>query len=193
MVSGKKKSVFISGCAYEYGRFGSAGKFLLRDLSRALVRNNFKIVTGYGLGVGPHIVAGALDEVYTAKKETVHDQLQLFPFPSEPRSEKIMAAYRDDMIAGVDIALFIFGNKLQDIAICEADGLVKEFEIARSYKKTLIPIGASGYASERLWKRVVSDYDDYFETRQKYDLYQQLGDHSIDPETLIDLVIRAAN
>jgi hypothetical protein len=193
MPCNKKKIVFISGSAYEYGRFGSAGKFLVRDLSRALIKNDFKIVTGYGLGIGPHVVAGALEEIYSKKDEQVSDHLQIFPFPSAPYSENISASYRCDMIAHADIVLFIFGNKLHDISIREADGLLKEFEIARSYKKILIPIGASGYASEKLWKRVVRDYDDYFETRGKYDLYEQLGDSSIDPVTLIDLVIQAAN
>ena len=193
MTSHQKKTVFISGSAYEYGRYGSSGKFLVRDLAKALIKSNFRIVTGYGLGIGPHVVAGALDEIYRVKKQKVSDHLQVFPFPSEPHTEQISGSYRDDMIAGTDIVLFIFGNKLRDIAIHEADGLIKEFEIARSHKKTLIPIGASGYASERIWKKLVADYDDYFETREKYSVYEQLGEPSLDPETLIDLVIQAAN
>jgi hypothetical protein len=193
MRSNIKKTVFISGSAYEYGRFGSAGKFLVRDLSKALLKNNYKIVTGYGLGVGPHVVAGALEHIYKVNKERLSDQLQVFPFPSEAHSEEIPASYRNDMIFYADIVVFIFGNKLQDIEIREADGLLKEFEIARSQKKVLIPIGASGYVSEKLWQRVLGDYDDYFETRQKYGLFEQLGDHSIDPETLISLVIQTAN
>ena len=32
MLCDKKKTVFISGSAYEYGRFGDAGKFFIRDL-----------------------------------------------------------------------------------------------------------------------------------------------------------------
>lgn len=193
MLSSKKKTVFISGSAYEYGRLGNAGKFFIKDLSRALLKNEFKIVSGYGLGVGAHVVEGALEEIYNGKKERVADQLQLFPFPPEVYSEKAKNSYRDDMIARAGIALFIFGNKLHDISVKEADGLLKEFEIARSYKLVLIPVGASGYASEKLWKRVVKDYDDYFETRQNFDLFEQLGDPSTDPETLIDLVIQAAN
>jgi hypothetical protein len=193
MSPNKKKTVFISGSAYEYGRFGSAGKFFIRDLSKALLKNDFKIVSGFGLGVGPHVVEGALDGIYKGKKERIADQLQLFPFPPESHSEKTMDSYRDDMISRAGIAVFVFGNKLEDISVKEADGLLKEFEIAKSYKIVLIPVGASGYASEKLWKRVVRDYDDYFETRDKFNLYEQLGDRSTDPETLIDLVIRAAS
>ena len=55
-------------------------------------------------------------------------------------------------------------------------GSKSEFEIARSQKAVLIPVGASGYVSRKLWKRVVEDYDDHFETREKYELVEQLGD-----------------
>ena len=191
MFSNKKRTVFISGSAYEYGRFGASGKFFIRDLSKALLQNGFKIVSGYGLGVGVHVVDGALEEIH-GRKERMRDQLQLFPFPPTNHPEKNKHSYRNDMIDRAGIALFIFGNKLEDIAVKEAHGLLKEFEIARSQKAVLIPVGASGYASEKLWNRVVKNYDDYFETREKFGLYEQLGDPSADPESLIDLVIRAA-
>ena len=193
MFSNKKKTVFISGSAYEYGRFGSAGKFLIRDLSRALLKNDFKIVSGFGLGVGSHIVEGALEEIHGNQQESIADQLQCFPFPPAGQSQKIRHSYRTDMISRTGVALFLFGNKLEDISIKEADGLLMEFEIARSQQVMLIPVGASGYASEKLWKRVMEGYDDYFETREKFELFEQLGDPSTDPETLIDLVIRVAD
>lgn len=193
MPSNKKRTVFISGSAYEYGRLGASGKFFIRDLSKALLQNDFKIVSGYGLGVGAHVVDGALEEIHGRKKERINDQLQLFPFPPANHPEKNKHSYRHDMIGRAGIALFVFGNKLEDIAVKEADGLLKEFEIARSQKAVLIPVGASGYASEKLWNRVVKHYDDYFETREKFELYEQLGDPSADPESLIDLVIRAAS
>jgi hypothetical protein len=192
MPSDKKKTVFISGSAYEYGRFGDAGKFFIRDLSKALLKNDFKIVSGFGLGVGTYVVEGALDELYLEKKERLTDQLQIFPFPSKGHSPAWAQAYRDDIISRADTALFVFGNKLDDISVKDADGIENEFEIAKSKKAVLIPVGASGYVSRKLWKRVVEDYDDHFETREKYELVEQLGDPYNDPQTLIDLIIRIA-
>lgn len=189
----KRKTIFISGSAYEYGRFGDMGKGFIRDLSKALLKNDFKIVSGFGLGVGPYIVEGALDEIYMKRKEKITDRLQIFPFPPGGDSDAVKSSYRDNMISQAGTALFIFGNKLEDICIKESDGMLKEFEIARSNNALLIPVGASGYASEKLWKRVIEKYDDYFETREKYELYEQLGNPSIDPETLIDTIIRIAN
>ena len=189
----KAKTVFISGSAYEYGQFGEIGKPFIKHLSKALLKNDFKIVSGFGLGVGSHVVDGAIDEIHLKRKERITDHLQCFPFPHENKSKITRSAYRNNMVSRAGVVLFIFGNKLEDISVKEADGVLEEFEIARSNKALLIPVGASGYVAERLWKRVVGEYDDYFETREKSDLVEQLGNSSTAPETLIDLIIRIAS
>jgi hypothetical protein len=193
MLPDKKKTVFISGSAYEYGRFGEIGKPFIKHLSKTLLKNDFKIVSGYGLGVGTHVVEGVIDEIHLERKGKITDELQCFPFPHENRSSTIRNSYRSSMISRAGAAIFIFGNKLDDIAIKDADGVVAEFEMAKSNNALLIPVGVSGYASEKLWKRVVQEYDDYFETREKYSLYEQLGNPYIAPEKLIDLIVRIAS
>ncbi|HTI08439.1 MAG TPA: hypothetical protein VL832_07770 [Puia sp.] len=192
MLSEKRKTVFISGSAYEYGIFGETGKTFIRDLSRALVKNGFRIVSGFGLGVGSHILDGALEEIYLGQNEKITDHLQVFPFPSAGHPERITTSYRKDMISRAGVVIFVFGNKLEDIEVREADGMWKEFEIARSNKAILIPVGASGYASEKLWKKVVERFDDYFETREKFERYLQLGNPFLQPEQLIHLIIEIA-
>src|ERR1700760_4959997 len=149
----KRRTVFISGSAYEYGRFGEAGKTFIRELSKTLMKNDFRIITGFGSGVGNHVIEGALYEVYLGKKQRVTDQLRIFPFPNNSySSENIRKNYRDDMISQAGVAIFLFGNKLEDITIREADGMLQEFEIARSYNALPIPVGASGYIAEKIWK-----------------------------------------
>ncbi len=192
MFADKQKTVFISGSAYEYGNFGEAGKFFIRDLSRSLIKLDFKIISGFGLGVGNHVIDGALDEVYLEKKERITDYLQVFPFPSTDHPETIKSNYRSDMVSQAGVVIFVFGNKLEEIEVREADGMWKEFEIARSNNALLIPVGASGYASQKLWRQVLEKFDDYFETRQKYELYQQLGDSSLHPEQLIKIILQIA-
>lgn len=192
MLSDKRKTAFISGSAYEYGIFGETGKTFIRDLSRALVKNGFRIISGFGLGVGNHILDGALEEVYLGKKERITDHLQVLPFPSAGHPEMITTSYRNDMISRAGVVIFVFGNKLEDIEVKEADGMWKEFEIARSNKAVLIPVGASGYASEKLWKKIIERFDDYFETREKFERYLQLGNPFLQPEQLINLIIEIA-
>ena len=197
MPSTKRKTVFISGSAYEYGKWGDEGKAFVRDLTRTLVKNDFKVVSGFGAGVGNHLLEGALHEIYLEKRGCLSDHLGVFPFPGRMNGgsdlmENIWDTYRNDIIAQAGTAIFLFGNKLEDIAVREADGMVREFEIARSHQALLIPVGASGYIAEKLWKQVVGRYDDYFESREKFELYEQLGDSGSGPACLIDIILRIA-
>src|ERR1700722_13851127 len=193
MPSNKRKTVFISGSAYEYGRFGDEGKDFIRVLSKTLLHNGFKIISGFGYGVGNHVLEGALDEIYLGQKERLTDQLRVFPFPlMNGLTDTIHSSYRDDMISQAGTAIFLFGNKLEDISVRYADGMKKEFEIARSYQALLIPVGASGYISELLWKDLLDRYDDYFDNREKFGWYERLGDPSARPEQLIDAILQIA-
>jgi len=192
MLFDKGRTVFISGSAYEYGSLGDGGKPFVKDLTRTLLKNNFRIISGFGLGVGSSVVEGALEEVYFWKKENISDHLHVCPFPSPPNHENVKDCYRKDMISQAGIAIFIFGNKLEDISIREADGMLKEFEIARSYKAKLIPVGASGYVAERLWQQMLLHYDEYFDTREKFELFLQLGTPFTRPERIIELIIQLA-
>lgn len=187
----RRKTVFISGSAYEYGRFGDNGKTFIRELSKTLLKNGFQIISGFGAGVGNHVVEGALYEIYLGGRQKWTDQLRVFPFPVRTEMlDSIQTAYRTDMISMADTAIFLFGNKLEDICVREADGMEKEFEIARSKNALLIPVGVSGYTSERLWKNMVGKYDDYFDNRDKYELYEQLGNPDAHPEQIIDAILR---
>jgi hypothetical protein len=189
-----RRNVFISGSAYEYGSFGESGKHFIKHLSRSLLQNDFRITSGFGLGVGPYVVEAVLEEICVNRKDNIADKLQVFPFPpGNYHSEEIKKCYRDNIMARTGVVLFLFGNKLDDISIKESEGMWKEFEVARSNNALVIPVGASGYASEKLWRKVFEEYDDYFENREKYSLFEQLGDPATDAQRLIDLIIRIAN
>jgi hypothetical protein len=188
----KRRTVFISGSAYEYGRFGDTGKAFVRNLTKTLLNNNFRIVSGFGLGVGSAVVEGALDEVYLKKKTSIAQHLRVYPFASHDHPEELKTGYRTDMIAQAGIAIFIFGNKLQDIAIREADGMIEEFQIALSNKARLIPVGASGYVSEKLWREMILRFDEYFDSREKFELYEELGAPYTRHDRLIELIMQIA-
>ena len=192
MLFNKGRTVFISGSAYEYGSFGDLGRPFVKDLTKTLLKNDFRIISGFGLGVGNSVLEGALDEVYHRKKEKISDHLQVYPFPSSARTGNIRDCYRTEMISQAGVVIFLFGNKLEDIAIREANGMLKEFEIARSHNAKLIPVGASGYVAERLWLEVRLRDDEDFDSREKFELYEQLGTAYTRPERLIELMIQLA-
>src|SRR4051812_32109763 len=107
MLSTKRRTAFISGSAYEYGRFGDSGKYFIRDLSKALLQNDFKIISGFGSGVGSYVVDATLEEVYLEKKQHLNDYLQVFPFPSNGQAEAIKNSYRTDLISRAGVAIFL--------------------------------------------------------------------------------------
>src|ERR1700733_340938 len=94
----KRKNVFISGSAYEYGKFGEEnGRDFIRDLSKTLLKNGFKLISGFGSGVGNYVIEGALHGIYLEQKEKVTDQLKVYPFPNlNGGTESIHTSYRDD-------------------------------------------------------------------------------------------------
>ena len=191
----KRKNVFISGSAYEYGKFGEEnGRDFIRDLSKTLLKNGFKIISGFGSGVGNYVIEGALDGIFLDQKDKITDQLKVFPFPSlNGGTENIHTNYRADIISQAGTAIFLFGNKLMDISVREADGMREEFEIAKSCKALLIPVGASGYISEKLWKDIVGRYDEYFDSREKFEWYECLGNPAARPDELIDAILKIAH
>lgn len=190
MLFNRKKTVFISGSAYEYGRFGDEGKDFIRCLTTALLRHDYKIITGFGYGVGNYVVEGALQEIYGRQQTRLTDQLRIFPFPD---LDSLHRNYRDDMIAQAGTAIFLFGNKLEDIEVRRAEGMRKEFEIARSHGTLVIPVGVSGYISAELWKDLIDQYDEYFPDRSTFDWYLRLGNPEAGPADWIDAILQIAN
>lgn len=197
--SSSEKTVFISGSAYEYGSLGDGGKNLIWNLTESLLRSDFRIITGFGAGVGNHVVECALHEIYSQPGNRLTDQLRVFPFPtpngwlSHPELDNLHRSYRNDMIAQADSAIFLFGNKLEDIAVREADGMREEYEIARSCGIRIIPVGVSGYISAALWKEVVDHYDDYVSDRSIFDSYLRLGDPEAGETAWIEAILGIAN
>jgi len=159
----KRKTVFISGAAHSYGKWDSevAERFIF-DLSKDISKAGYRIVSGFGLGVGSSVITGVLEQLYMSGSRLDNDQLILRPFPQTQVGKKeiktIWKEYRQDMISYAGIAIFLFGNKIVEGAIVDSDGMKQEFEIANGMKLFLIPVGMTGFMAEKLWKEL-SDND----------------------------------
>jgi hypothetical protein len=187
----KRKTIYISGSANEYGKWNKdKAEEFISTLSQELIKNEFKIVSGFGLGVGSAVINGVLKEVYVNKKENLKNQLLLRPFPQGEEFKKQWEDYRKDMISYSGISIFIFGNKLENGKLVTADGVAKEFEIAKSQNCLLIPIGATGYKSLELWQEVLSNYESYFGSELKKELFEELGNQDLEPKELIESTIK---
>lgn len=159
--------IFISGSAEEYGDDWpevDAIEFM-HNLSRRLVVENYRVISGFGLGVGSVIINGALEEIMASKFKHVDEHLCLRPFPqiqsgSKPLSDS-WEEYRKEMIGNCGIAIFIFGNKMTESGLILANGMIREYEIALEKNKFIIPIGSTGYAAKEIWSKVKANITAY--------------------------------
>jgi hypothetical protein len=187
----KRKTIYISGSAHIYGDWKPEdAEHFISNLSKELIRNKFKIVSGFGLGVGSSVITGVLEEIYINNNERLKDQLLLRPFPQGKKGKETWHSYREDMISYTGIAIFVFGNKLVDGKISQANGVKAEFEIAKNQKTLLIPIGATGFVAEELWYEILKNYNEYFGSDKGNELFKELGNKKNSPDQLIDLVLK---
>ena len=186
----KMKKVFISGSADAFSDPWSkeTAEKLAGKLAGVLVRNDCRITSGFGLGIGSAAINGALDVIYTEKYRHIDEHLCLRPFPqniSDPteRAEK-WKKYREEMLVETGVSIFMFGNKkdAETESIIEANGCMQEFEIAKSKGNIIIPIGSTGYAAKTILETVKKDMANYDYLSKYIDI--------LETETDIDKLIR---
>lgn len=158
-----QNNVFISGSAAEYGSFSKEeADYFIKLLSKQLIQNDFNIISGFGLGVGSSVISGALEEIYMSNTESIDNRLLLRPFPQGEDVKKLWQRYREDMISRAGVSIFVFGNKIDNNVVVDANGVKSEFEIAKEKNNILIPVGCTGFMTKKLWDDVNSDLQKYY-------------------------------
>lgn len=165
----KRNNVFISGSADDYAGWGrNKAEKLARKISETLVKNDFKITSGFGLGIGSSVINGALTEIYRSKYKHTDEYLCLRPFPQGIKDktvrQEVFTKYRKDMISDTGVAIFLFGNKKDPTdpsKTIEAEGCWEEFVIARDNKNIIIPIGSTGFMAKKIFDEVKANMDSY--------------------------------
>jgi hypothetical protein len=192
----RKKTIFISGSAEEYGLWNrNEAQSFIHLLSKAIVTNGFRIVNGFGWGVGSAVINGALEIVYERPDKYSEDQLIIRPFPQFETGEKKLDAlweeYRQRMISLAGIAIFIFGNKNDGKGnIIPASGVKREFEIAISLGLIPIPIATTGYITKEILNEILKAPEKYYD---KMDwiipILQELASDKLPAEEIIKKII----
>lgn len=165
----KKQTIFISGSAEEYGQWSrKEAQGFIHNLSKGIIIAGFKIVNGFGWGVGSAVINGALEAIYEKPDKYSEDQLILKPFPQFETGEKslpeLWEEYRQKMISMAGIAIFVFGNKKDTNGnIIFANGVMREFQISISKGLIPIPISATGFVAEDLFKDIQTHLEKYYE------------------------------
>ena len=192
----RKKTIFISGSAEEYAPWGRpAAQAFIHSLSKKIIKSNFRIVNGFGWGVGSAVINGALEAVYENPKKFSEDQLIIKPFPQFETSHKklpeLWEEYRQRMISLAGIAIFLYGNK-QDHSekIIFANGVIREFEIAVQHGLVPVPIGVTGYAAKTIFEEIEMDPKKFYGDNDLiFPLVREISLNSLSPNTIVEKII----
>jgi NAD-dependent SIR2 family protein deacetylase len=190
----RRRTVFISTSASNYEPWGQTAVIeFAQELGRILIADGTRIATGLGAGIGDAIFTGALREVMRTKL-SIEDSLVLRPFPQAGNPDQLTAlweSYRKEIISQAGIALFLFGNKDSGVRIVNADGLVREFDIARAQQVPVLPIGATGSAAKALADVVIGDAPQFTPELDADGRAQlaALANHTDDLKSLIEPIV----
>lgn len=178
-----RKNVLISASQCANGDFHEITEVFVETLARQLILNQYNVLTGYGLNIGPAVMYGILDgcDQLGLSLHNYIERFQTFPFPrkdskddiEQERVERCKVKNREILCSNTNIALFVFGNKIhkkQDDKI--ADGMLQELELANKNKALIMPIGCTKGTAKMIYETVLKNTDKYlkpyFSEKSKY-------------------------
>lgn len=192
----RQTRAFVSGSAASYGNWTEAdAQELFRLLGKGLIDAGFDVITGFGRGVGPFLLNGALQGLENDGTASIHDRITLRPFPQGIADPAERAArwktYRKEMIDEAGIAVFLFGNRNSSNGEVElATGVAEEFELAQAGRLFVIPVASTGSMAHQLYDRVTENFDSYYpehpELRAEFEALQELAS----PNTVADRIVK---
>ncbi|MBA1250300.1 MULTISPECIES: SIR2 family protein [Pseudomonas] len=193
----KRKTIFISGAAHDYSPWTkSDAEHFVYKLSKAISKEQYRVISGFGLGIGSAVITGVLEQTIMNGGRLDNDQLVLRPFPQSQSGERplqeLWTEYRRNMLAHAGIAIFLFGNKLDETGdVVPSNGMREEFEIAVANGLFVIPVGITGSISADLWDEVIQAYDEsnYEHGKEITPLLHELGAEGTDLARAHDIIL----
>jgi hypothetical protein len=174
----KRSNVFMSGSVEFFEENNKENdnkhKLFVHNLTKKLLENKFKIITGKGKVIGDITIDATLDYMFSNGYQRIDEYIKMRPFPSEftreGKSEEDRKEikkdrnkkYRDEMLKEAGVAVFIYGNKKVEGITKLSNGMEEEFDIAIEKGMIPIPIGATGHMAKKLWDKVINDFDVYY-------------------------------
>lgn len=128
----------------------------LNNLCMKFYDNNFRLINGYGKGIGEYLLV--YSKMWALNHGKNYNDLIVFnPFPinlqTVNRSQyKILAQNtRHELCGDSLISVFIYGNKGDYIL---AEGVKDEYAVSYEFENIVVPLAATGYQSKNI-------YDEY--------------------------------
>lgn len=193
----RMNTVFVSGSAEVYGAFGEqqTGN-LLHDLSKRLIQNKHRVVSGFGVGIGSFVINGAIEQLKNERIKISDEHLVLRPFPQVASGgnslPELWDAYRRNILQESGIAIFFFGNKKapETGQIIDAAGVQKEFDIAVELGVKVIPVGSTGYQSKVIYDCIMNDFERYYPNLEELRTPFEVLGHSNNNAVIIDTIMQ---
>lgn len=162
------------------------------NLSKELIKSQYKIISGFGLGIGSSVINGALFEINNAQYKHIDEHLCILPFPQNisdaDERKRFWRAYRYNMISLCGISIFIFGNKIDDGNTVIASGMIEEFNIADELGKIIIPIGSTGGAAKEILATMENDADKYPYLKSYWNDLQSCTDENVLIRIILEII-----
>lgn len=188
-----RKSVFVSGAARDTAPFGSPRlEQFARELGYRLITENFRLVSGFGLGLGEQCVLGSLGALYETVQGHDNDRVIVRPFPrarvaSDQQTQN--TRHREDLLSRVGSVVVVAGNKLDPTGrLSSSTGVIEEVEIALRLGKFVVPVGASGHVAEQIWNKAIASPDKYLPGLGMLDELKLLGDKHASNDQLLNAI-----
>jgi hypothetical protein len=192
----RKKTIFISGSAEVYGEWDrNEAQTFIHNLSKSIILEGYRVVNGFGWGIGSAVINGALDAIYERPDKYSEEQLIIKPFPQYKTGDKelnvLWEEYRQRMIKFSGIAIFVFGNKLdKDNNIINANGVEREFQIAIENGLIPIPISATGYISQTIYETIIKEPEKFYPNQEWIiKILQDLASEKITSNEIVEKVL----
>jgi len=193
-----RRSVFVAGSYPDNLRDEDRNRIesIATRVGKIIGERKLRLVSGFGLTVGSSVIAGVLSMLYLEGVPSLDRSLYLRPFPQitpegfEPAA--FHRRYREDMIQQAGVCIFIGGVR-QGAGRAEiAQGVIDEYEIARSTGKVIVPVAVTGGAAAEIWTRLKADGGGKA-ARLEDAIFEQLGNINASIEDTYAAILSAIN
>lgn len=179
------KNILITGSYDDNDQISSRISATTTMLASSLIKNGYKIVTGYGKNLGADISDGVYDGLTKSNKKVkdFNNVLDIFPFPYRQRKtaarDKLYTEIRKRMVSLTKVSIIIAGKTKGR----NSQGVYEEYELSNGSNHLIIPIATTGGSARQIWDELNKT-----EKYNKNQLFQSL-DKETDANNIVKTVI----
>ena len=157
------KRIFISGSLQLHQKDpkeitkDSKQAVFIQHLAEYLTNRGYKLVSGFGQNIGNYLLIGSCNNRMISEIRNLHNLIEIYPLITQNDDASVL---RKELISNCGNMITIFGktkqNQCTDTELKE-DGVNIEYEFAKEYGLTVLPIGCTGNTSKILWDKENKD------------------------------------